>query len=634
MTRKHYVKILIYLLTDGMLIGLSGILAYTLLIPYVNLPLQSSIGILVVAYGVYGMTAIKFDVVTILYKYTGLQDMIRVFLAVTIGFLVSALFGFFLIGFMSLRFLLLVYLLSLLTICGEYVLVRSAYEMWQKRTETTSEKRKINTLLVGAGEAGRLFLQQMQKNDNQMNIVGLVDDDHRKHGMKLFGVPIVGGTKMIPTWMNTKEIQQITIAIPSLKSTDLDRIVSICKETRVPVNLIPSIEDVMAGRLLVQQFKEVDVVDLLGRDEIQLDTDQISTSIREKTLLVSGAGGSIGSEITRIVSSFSPKELILLGHGENSIYQIHKELSKKYGKKIELIPIIADIQDRERIFHIMERYQPDIVYHAAAHKHVPMMEYNPYEAVKNNVYGTKNMAEAAKKAGVGTFIMVSTDKAVNPPNVMGATKRIAEMLVTSFNEPGKTKFAAVRFGNVLGSRGSVVPLFREQIRSGGPVTVTDFRMTRYFMTIPEASRLVIQAGALANGGEIFILDMGRPVKIVDLARKMIELSGYTEEDIPVIETGIRPGEKLYEELLVASEITGKKVYDKIFVGRVVRGSMLETMHFLQQLEKLSEQEMKKELIAFARERLTDTPVERQEAEFPEVPQKAVETVAATVASGR
>lgn len=633
MIQKYYIKTALYLLLDGLLIGLAGILAYILLIPYIDLPMYSYLNMLIFAYAVYGFTAVQLGVVTILYQYTGLQDIIRVLLAVTAGFLVSATIGSIQIGFISLRFVLLTYLLSLLGLCGEYVLVRFLHEIKQKPLEPISVKRKINTLVIGAGEAGRLFLQQMKKNSDELHIVGVVDDDRRKHGMKLCGVPILGGMQMIPTLTKTKNIQQITIAIPSLKSEELERIVSICKETKIPVNLIPSIEDVMAGRLRVQQFREVDVVDLLGRDEIKLNTHQIFENIQGKTLLISGAGGSIGSEIARIVYSFSPKKLLLLGHGENSIYHIQKDLQKKLRPQVTIIPIIADIQDRERIFEVMEEHRPDTIYHAAAHKHVPMMEYNPFEAVKNNVYGTKNMAEAAKNAGVKTFIMISTDKAVNPPNVMGSTKRIAEMLITSLNEPGKTKFAAVRFGNVLGSRGSVVPLFREQIQNGGPVTVTDFRMTRYFMTIPEASRLVIQAGALANGGEIFILDMGQPVKILDLAKKMIELSGYTEEEIPIIETGIRPGEKLYEELLVSSEATGQKVHDKIFVGRVVKGSLTETMNFLAALEEKEEQEMKKALVAYANEQLIDRPVVQEERPAVKaIPQKAMERVPAV--SGR
>src|SRR5699024_3313046 len=281
-----------------------------------------------------------------------------------------------------------------------------------------------------------------------------------------------------------------------------------------------------------------------------------------------------------------------LGHGENSIYQIHRELNKRYSGQIELIPVIADIKDRDRMFEIMSLYQPSIVYHAAAHKHVPMMEMNTAEAIKNNVYGTKNIAEAAKEAEVGSFIMVSTDKAVNPPNVMGATKRLAEMIVTSLNEPGSTNFAAVRFGNVLGSRGSVVPLFKEQIQAGGPVTVTDFRMTRYFMTIPEASRLVIQAGVLARGGEIFVLDMGQPVKIVDLARKMVQLSDHTEDEIKIEFTGIRPGEKMYEELLGEEEILPGEVYEKIYIGRTLEVDCEAINNLITHFKEMTNHELK------------------------------------------
>lgn len=317
--------------------------------------------------------------------------------------------------------------------------------------------------------------------------------------------------------------------------------------------------------------------------------------------MVTGAGGSIGSEICRQVSKFAPKRLLLLGHGENSIYLINRELSSKYRDSIQIVPIIADIQDRDLMFKLMREYKPDVVYHAAAHKHVPLMEYNPREAVKNNIFGTKNVAEAAKAAGIPKFVMVSTDKAVNPPNVMGATKRFAEMIVTGLNEPDKTQFAAVRFGNVLGSRGSVVPLFKEQIKKGGPITVTDFRMTRYFMTIPEASRLVIQAGYLAKGGEVFVLDMGEPVRILDLAKKIIKLSGHTEEDIQIVESGIRPGEKLYEELLSTSERVQEQIHDKIFVGRVTSKPLEEVEEIINHLDQLSETELKETLIQNAKQ---------------------------------
>ena len=364
---------------------------------------------------------------------------------------------------------------------------------------------------------------------------------------------------------------------------------------------MPKYEQVITGKLSVSKLQEIDIADLLGRKEVKLDQQSLKSNIKCKTVLVTGAGGSIGSELCRQIAQFCPARLLLLGHGENSIYLIHKELSSRYKDDIELIPIIADIQDRERIFHIMETYRPDRVYHAAAHKHVPLMEYNPTEAVKNNIYGTRNVAEAAKAAGVAKFVMISTDKAVNPPNVMGATKRVAEMVVTSLNEEGNTLFSAVRFGNVLGSRGSVVPLFKEQIAKGGPITVTDFRMTRYFMTIPEASRLVIQAGALMQGGEVFVLDMGEPVKILDLAKKMITLSGHTEEEIQIQEAGIRPGEKLYEELLSAKEKVNDQVYEKIFVGNVQSLPKIEVDSYVDSLLTLGANDLKDSLVKFAQQ---------------------------------
>lgn len=332
---------------------------------------------------------------------------------------------------------------------------------------------------------------------------------------------------------------------------------------------MPNIEDVMSGELEVNQLKKVEVEDLLGRDPVELDMDMISNELTNKTILVTGAGGSIESEICRQVCNFYPERIILLGHGENSIYLINRELRNRFGKNVDIVPIIADVQNRARMFEIMETYKPYAVYHAAAHKHVPLMEDNPEEAVHNNILGTKNTAEAAKNAEVKKFVMISTDKAVNPPNVMGASKRIAEMIIQSLNdETHRTNFVAVRFGNVLGSRGSVIPLFKSQIEEGGPVTVTHPEMTRYFMTIPEASRLVLQAGALAEGGEVFVLDMGEPVKIVDLARNLIKLSGKKEDDIRITYTGIRPGEKMFEELMNKDEVHPEQVFEKIYRGKV------------------------------------------------------------------
>lgn len=456
-------------------------------------------------------------------------------------------------------------------------------------------------LVVGAGEGGSIFIQTVLNKAKDLEIIGIVDSDPNKQGTYLHGIKVLGNAYDIPKLVAEYEIEQVTIAIPSLDGENRERILDLCREANVPVNNMPSIENIFRGNVSLNKFKEIDIADLLGRKEVVLDQSSLSEYFLGKTVLVTGAGGSIGSEICRQVSKFQPKQILLLGHGENSIYLINRELNAKYQNTINIVPIIADIQDRDLIFSIMAKYQPEVVYHAAAHKHVPLMEYNPREAVKNNIFGTKNVAEAAKAAGIPKFVMVSTDKAVNPPNVMGATKRFAEMIVTGLNEPGKTQFAAVRFGNVLGSRGSVVPLFKEQIKKGGPVTVTDFRMTRYFMTIPEASRLVIQAGFLAKGGEVFVLDMGEPVKILDLAKKVIKLSGHTEEEIGIVESGIRPGEKLYEELLSSDERVSEQIHDKIFVGRVTSKPLSEVEAIINNLDQLSEKELKEVLINNAKQ---------------------------------
>lgn len=600
--KKNHVKMrkVIFLGIDNAMIYLATGLAYLFLTPYIIIPVETFLLVVNLFMFVYSVLALRTDLCNMIYRYTGVKDLMTLFYSMTIAFLVTAVVSPFVLSFSSIRLNVLVYLLSLLIVGSRHVLFRVLFEVKTTLAKNQEKKKGIRTLVVGAGDGGSMFIKSIQNHLSDVHLAGVVDDDPTKQQLHLYGVKILGTTLDLPQLIHKHRIEQITIAIPSLQPADLERIMEICHKSKVPVNLMPSIEDVMNGKLMVSRFRSIDVVDLLGRDEIKLDTEQLSKSIFGKVILISGAGGSIGSEICRIIAQFAPKKIVLLGHGENSIYQIHRELSKQYGGKIELSPVIADVQDRKRIFEVMDMYRPDVVYHAAAHKHVPMMEYNPVEAVKNNVYGSRNMAEAAKAADVSKFVMISTDKAVNPPNVMGATKRIAEMIVTNLNEPGKTKFAAVRFGNVLGSRGSVIPLFEEQVKNGGPVTVTDFRMTRYFMTIPEASRLVIQAGALAQGGEIFVLDMGKPVKIVDLAKKIVHLSGFTEEEIPVVETGIRPGEKLYEELLVADERTGRKVFDKIFVGKAMNRPETEVQNFLNHLASCKPNDYKQELIQFAK----------------------------------
>lgn len=597
MSRKTKKSILIGF--DSFAILVSAIIAYFFLVPYITLSMLFLIVTVSITVVFYLVLATYFRLFSKINRYTSIRETIMTVACVTFAFVISAFITAVLLKTGSFRFIILSYIFSVGSIAGSRIVWRIYNEHQYKKKHGHFLEQQIRTLVVGAGDGGSIFIKSLHSHPSDVKVVGIVDDDPSKVKTLLYGVPIIGRIKDISELVEKYSIQQVTIAIPSLNPKKYEKIVDICNQLDITVNQMPSIEDVLQGKLSVSQFREIDVVDLLGREEVKLDMQQISAKLSGKTILISGAGGSIGSEICRQLARFLPERIILLGHGENSIYQIHKELNRKYSKQIEVIPIIADIQDRKRVFEVMKEYTPHRVYHAAAHKHVPLMEYNPREAVKNNVFGTKNMAEAAKAAGVESFVMISTDKAVNPPNVMGATKRVAEMIVTGLNETGKTKFAAVRFGNVLGSRGSVVPLFKEQIRNGGPVTVTDFRMTRYFMTIPEASRLVIQAGALAKGGEIFILDMGEPVKIADLAKTVVKLSGYTEDEIAIVETGIRPGEKLYEELLVDSEQVEQQIYEKIFIGKVTEMALSAVMEFVYNLDKCNSNELKENLISFA-----------------------------------
>ena len=481
---------------------------------------------------------------------------------------------------------------------------RFALRVYSEQNLQSIHQEKYRSLIVGAGQAGTVLAKQMRQSVNSDLIpIAFVDDDPNKQKLKILDITVQGTVIDIPRLVELHAIDHIIIAIPSLTKADIQGIFEHCSKTKAKVKIMPSIEAVMTGKLTVSEMKEVKIEDLLGREEIELNMDAISEKLTDKTILVTGAGGSIGSEICRQVVKFKPKKILLLGHGENSIYQIDMELRNQSLLETIVIPIIADIQDRNRIFDIVSEYRPDVIYHAAAHKHVPLMEYNPMEAVKNNILGTKNVAEAAHTFGISYFVMISTDKAVNPPNIMGATKRFAEMIVQNLAKESDTKFAAVRFGNVLGSRGSVIPLFKKQIAQGGPVTVTDPEMTRYFMTIPEASRLVIQAGTLAQDGEVFVLDMGESVKIVDLARDIIRLSGYSEEQIKIEFTGIRPGEKLYEELLNKDEIQEEQIYPKIYIGKANPISILEMNYVLEKLFEMNEDQIKATLINIANTRV-------------------------------
>jgi FlaA1/EpsC-like NDP-sugar epimerase len=500
------------------------------------------------------------------------------------------------------RLLIVTWLLNLTFIGGSRFFWRAFQDAFLHKK---NNQKKI--LIVGAGSAGIMVARQLnRKNDSNLLPVGFIDDDQKKHKLDILGIPVLGGVSKIEEIVKKLNIENIVIAIPSLNKKQLNKIFMECAKTSAKTQILPLLEDLMTGKVSVNQFRDVQVEDLLGREPVELDINTISQNITNNVILVTGAGGSIGSEICRQIAKFHPRQLVLLGHGENSIYTIEMELKENYqNNKIEFVPVIADLQDEKKMMAVMSAYQPDVVYHAAAHKHVPLMEKNPEEAVKNNIIGTLNAAKAASWNGIKTFVMISTDKAVNPTSVMGATKRLAEMVIQNMNKESATKFVAVRFGNVLGSRGSVIPLFKNQIEKGGPITVTHPDMVRYFMTIPEASRLVLQAGALARGGEIFVLDMGDPVKIVDLAKNLIKLSGNSLDDIGIEYTGMRPGEKLFEELLKEEEVDEHQIYPKIYIGKTSELYMREIEELISIYGKLEKQELRKRVLDIANHRIKE-----------------------------
>ena len=521
------------------------------------------------------------------WEYASVYEVITVVKCVSAAVIVSTIAG--IVWFKTLvtwQFVVVLWLLLVCAVGGVRLSMRIFREYFVDSVVMENAKP---TLIVGAGAAGTLLVRQMLMHPKmRMMPVAFVDDDPEKQRKDIYGVRILGTTKDIEKIVQHMGITKVVIAMPSLPNKKLNEVYDIARKTGAECVILPNIDEVMSGNLHVQQLRNVEIEDLLGRDPVELDQTLIEKQLRGKRILVTGAGGSIGSEICRQVSSFRPKELIILGHGENSIYQLNMELLGKYAEHFRITPVIADVQDRKRIFEVMEKYRPDVVYHAAAHKHVPLMEINPREAVKNNILGTRNVAEAANHAKVKTFVMISTDKAVNPPNIMGATKRLCEMIVQDMaTKSDSTKYVAVRFGNVLGSRGSVIPLFKKQIAKGGPITVTHPDIVRYFMTIPEAAQLVIQAGSLARGGEIFVLDMGKPVRIVDLAKNLIRLSGYSEDDIEIKFTGLRPGEKMYEELLNEGEINPKQIFPKIHIGIADNSKIDRVYDFIEKFENYS-----------------------------------------------
>ena len=457
---------------------------------------------------------------------------------------------------------------------------------------TESKGEKENLLIVGAGDAGAMLVRELEQNDNATTrIIGFVDDDEKKQKGRLAGFPILGTINELSDVVKKNKIDEIVIAIPSADGDTIRHIDLQCRNTGVKVRIMPSIYEMVSDEVSMGEMREIQLEDLLRRDPIHLDFAKITNYIAGKTVLITGAGGSIGSEISRQISRVGAREIILLGRGENSIYEIHQELKRKFPEQI-YHTVIANITDKDRMARIFKRFQPQVVFHAAAHKHVPLMEIQPDEAIRNNVFGTKNVAELADLNHAEIFVLISTDKAVNPTSVMGATKRTAELVLQEINQHSKTKFVTVRFGNVLGSRGSVVPLFEKQIAAGGPVTVTHKDMTRFFMTIPEAVQLVLQAGSQAEGGEVFVFDMGKPVKIKDMAEDLIRLHGLTPgKDIKIIYTGLRPGEKLYEELLTSEEGTTSTKHKKIFKAQIQPLDELDLQQSLQTLKETTDKQV-------------------------------------------
>jgi FlaA1/EpsC-like NDP-sugar epimerase len=514
-----------------------------------------------------------FSVPRMAWRYIGIRDVQRVLVASATGS--AILLGLRLVDLLPHSGTVVpigVLAMDFVLVFGGLVGVRAA---WRVHNELQERKRRSvagdlhRVLLIGAGEAGVLVARELvARPDLHLKPVGFLDDNPQKTRTYIMGLPVLGATRDVTTIANRLNVKRALLTIANAPGHEIRRITELCRDAGLQIQIIPGIYEIVGGKVNLSRVREVAIEDLLGRAPVKLDEDVVSASLRSRVVMVTGAGGSIGSELCRQICRFGPKKLVLLERYENALFEIHRELSTQF-THLSIEPRIGDVCDMHRMTHVFEQCRPEIVFHAAAHKHVPMMEWNPGEAVKNNVGGTRTVATLADRYGVERFVLISTDKAVNPTSVMGATKRVAEIYLQAFSERSSTRFVTVRFGNVLGSAGSVIPIFRQQIAQGGPVLVTHPEMQRYFMTIPEASQLVMQAGAMGEGGEIFILDMGEPVKIVDLARDLITLSGLRPgEDIDIKFTGMRPGEKLFEELSTAAEHADKTRHPKIFIGRI------------------------------------------------------------------
>ncbi|KUK73622.1 MAG: Polysaccharide biosynthesis protein CapD [Clostridiales bacterium 38_11] len=583
-------KNLLLIFADIILLALSVILAYMLrfdgAIPAVHREVISQHLLITI---VIKITVFYFfKLYNSLWIYASIEEMIQIITAAVVAQGAAVVYLFFIQASVPRSIFIIVGILDVALIGG----IRFSYRLLRKyKSEGNLFNKGIQNrvMVVGAGEAGVMVIKELRKHIqlNSLPVV-LIDDDRLKIGKNINGIPVLGNRNDIVHIAKSKEIDEIIIAIPSASKREIKEVVNECKKTDCKLKILPGVYEIIDGSVNISQVREVGIEDLLGREEVQLDVTNISQFIRGKTIMVTGAAGSIGSELVRQIIKYQPQKVILFDVNENGLYDLQQEIKRKLAKdhlKIEFIYIIASIRDLNRLDYLFNHYQPNVVFHAAAHKHVPLMENSPHEAVKNNIFGTWNLAIMADKYKVEKFVQISTDKAVNPTNVMGATKRICEMIVQSYDRESNTEFTAVRFGNVLGSNGSVIPLFKKQIALGGPVTVTHAEVIRYFMTIPEASQLVLEAGAMAKGGEIFVLDMGEPIKIIDLAEDLIRLSGFTPyEDIDIVFIGLRPGEKLYEELLLAEEDVSETAHSKIFIGKSIFSDLSHLVHHLEILK--------------------------------------------------
>ena len=557
------------------------------------------------------LTFMKFGCYSSLWRYAGDEELISIVVA-SIFYVIPCTIVHRLIGY---NYSLLFYIVNTIFIIALTGGIRLAYRTGRRFTKMSHINDDISrVLLIGAGSAGNMVINEIKSNPQmKKRVIGILDDDVNKIGRKIHNIKILGTTDKVEEIVEENNIDEIIIAMANVSKEEKRVAIEKCQQTKCKLKILPGVFEIIDDKVDIKKIRNVEIEDLLGRDPIKTNLNEISDYIEEKVILVTGGGGSIGSELCRQIASFNPKHLIIVDNYENNAYAIQQELIRKYGENLNLSTIIASIREEVRIEEIFKDYRPEVVFHAAAHKHVPLMEKSPSEAIKNNIFGTYNVASIADKYNVRRFVLISTDKTVNPTNIMGATKRAAEMIIQTFNEKSSTEYVAVRFGNVLGSNGSVIPLFKKQIKDGGPITITHPEIIRYFMTIPEAVGLVIQAGAMAKGGEIFILDMGEPVKIVELANNLIRLSGFEPNvDIKIEYIGLRPGEKLYEELLMSEEGITNTENNKIFIGKPVDFTTDHVEKHLDLLKEIIENE-KIELIDNVMREFVTTYIRPEEA---------------------